>query len=138
MWTRRFSIRSPSYVCQFRRQLTTQPFCAVSTLDLTGQLPEYKSETHSGRLNREAVVDALLASEEFVDFYTLKLAKLLRVQSKIDKNKVTTTPEAARAFHDWLAKQLACWHGLQRDGPKNNYRYWRLVPVWSGNLFHFG
>lgn len=76
------------------------------TLDLTGRLPEYKNENYSVRLNREAVIDSLLASEEFVDFYSLKLAKLLRIQSKIDKNRVTTTPQAARAFHNWLAKQL--------------------------------
>ena len=76
------------------------------TLDITGRLPGNKGEAQPGRLNREAVVDALLASEEFVDFYTLKLAKLLRIQSKIDKNRVTTTPRAARAFHDWLAGQL--------------------------------
>lgn len=80
------------------------------TLDLTGRLPEYLNkvdgEINSDRLNRKAVIDDLLASEEFVDFYTLKLGKLLRIQSKIDKNKATTTPKAARAFHDWLAKQL--------------------------------
>ena len=84
------------------------------SLDLTGRLPEYQSETKStglkGKLkvglNREAAIDKLLASEEFVDFYTLKLAKLLRIQSKGDKNVVATTPKAARAFHDWLAKQL--------------------------------
>ena len=75
------------------------------TLDLTGRLPEYRRETDS-HLNREVVIDELLASEEFVDFYTLKLAKLLRIQSKIDKNLVATTPQAARAFHDWLAQQL--------------------------------
>ena len=76
------------------------------TLDLTGRLPEYQSETHAARLDREAFVDTLLSSEEFVAFYTLKFAKLLRIQSKMDKNRVTTTPEAARAFHDWLARQL--------------------------------
>ncbi len=76
------------------------------TLDLTGRLPESRSQSKLGRLNRETIVDELLSSKEFVDFYTLKLAKLLRIQSKIDKNKVTTTPQAARAFHDWLAKQL--------------------------------
>lgn len=76
------------------------------TLDLAGQLPQTKSGTDADRLNREAVIDELLASDEFVNFYTLKLAKLLRIQSKIDKNKVTTTPQAARAFHDWLAQQL--------------------------------
>ena len=76
------------------------------TLDLTGQLPAYRRKTEVGRLNRGEVVDALLASEEFVDFYTLKLAKLMRIQSKIDKNRVATTPQAARAFHDWLANRL--------------------------------
>ncbi|MCH2182399.1 MAG: DUF1549 and DUF1553 domain-containing protein [Mariniblastus sp.] len=76
------------------------------TLDLTGRLPTSGRATGSEYQNREAMVDELLASEEFVHFYTLKLAKLLRIQSKIDKNKVTTTPEAARAFHDWLASQL--------------------------------
>ncbi len=84
------------------------------TLDLTGRLPEYRSEAHSGRLNRESVVDALLGSEEFVHFYALKFARLLRIQSKIDKNKVTTTPQAARAFHDWLAKQLRDGVGYDR------------------------
>ena len=76
------------------------------TLDLTGRLPEYRNASQTVRLNREAVVDELLASEEFIDFYTMKLAKLLRIQSKIDKNRVATTPEAAYAFHNWLAKQL--------------------------------
>jgi len=76
------------------------------TLDLTGRLPEYRRANQADRLHRGAVVDALLASDAFIDFYTLKLAKLLRIQSKIDKNRVTTTPQAARAFHDWLAQQL--------------------------------
>ena len=84
------------------------------TLDLTGRLPEYRDETDPGRLHRETVVDALLASEEFVDFYTLKLATLLRIQSKIDKNRVTTTPQAARAFHDWLAQQLRDGEGYDQ------------------------
>ena len=83
-----------------------QSFMRRITLDLTGRLPEYRRESDVRHLNREAVVDALLVSEEFVDFHTLKLAKLLRIQSKRDKNLVTTTPQAARAFHDWLAKQL--------------------------------
>ena len=76
------------------------------TLDLTGRLPEYNHESPVPGLDREAIVDKLLSSEEFVDFYTLKLAKLLRIQSKNDKNRVATTTEAARGFHNWIAEQL--------------------------------
>lgn len=76
------------------------------TLDLTGRLPEYNQESRLGGFDRDGVVDKLLSSEAFVEFYTLKLAKLLRVQSKGDKNTVATTPEAARGFHHWIADQL--------------------------------
>ena len=87
-------------------QVSDSTFMRRIALDLTGRLPEYISEPSRLPLNREAAVDDLLASEQFVDFFTLKLAKLLRIQSKIDKNRVTTTPQAALAFHDWLARQL--------------------------------
>jgi hypothetical protein len=76
------------------------------TLDLAGTLPEYRQEREMRELNRETLVDDLLASQAFIDFYALKLAKLLRIHSKVDKNRVNTTPQAARAFHDWLAIQL--------------------------------
>ena len=100
------------------------------TLDLTGQLPAYRRETQAVRLNREAVVDELLASDEYVDFYTLKLAKLLRIQSKIDKNLVTTTPQAARAFHYWLAEQL-------RDGVGYDQMTREIVTA-SGDSSQYG
>ena len=76
------------------------------TLDLTGRLPEHNNELPVPGFDREAIVDKLLSSEEFVDFYTLKLAKLLRIQSKNDKNGVVITTEAARGFHHWIAEQL--------------------------------
>ena len=76
------------------------------TLDLTGRLPTYDPKSRMPGIDREAIVEKLLSSDAFVDFYTLKLAKLLRIQSKGDKNRVTTTPEAARGFHHWIAEQL--------------------------------
>ncbi|MDA7618465.1 DUF1549 and DUF1553 domain-containing protein [Verrucomicrobia bacterium] len=76
------------------------------TLDLTGRLPGYHHASHQQGLDRDGIVDQLLSSEAFVDFYTLKLAKLLRIQSKGDKNTVAATPEAARGFHHWIAMQL--------------------------------
>ncbi|MEM7453111.1 MAG: DUF1553 domain-containing protein [Planctomycetota bacterium] len=76
------------------------------TLDLTGCLPEPASSDETDAANREAIIDELLASDEFVDFYALKLARLLRIRSKGDKNTIATTPQAARAFHSWLVEQL--------------------------------
>ncbi|MEM7473399.1 MAG: DUF1553 domain-containing protein [Planctomycetota bacterium] len=87
-------------------RLDDRSFIRRVTLDLTGRLPDSKSAPEDGVGNREVLVDSLLASEEFVEFYSLKLAKLFRVRSKVDKNSVSTTPKAARAFHDWLAQQL--------------------------------
>ncbi|MEC7980239.1 MAG: DUF1553 domain-containing protein [Planctomycetota bacterium] len=76
------------------------------TLDLTGRLPSLDADLTVAPLNREALVNDLLASEAFIAYYASKLSRLFRIQSKIDKNKVTTTPKAARNFHDWLAEQL--------------------------------
>ena len=87
-------------------QVGDSTFMRRIALDLTGRLPEYLAQPNRLPLNREAIVDDLLVSDQFVDFFTLKFAKLLRIQSKIDKNRVTTTPQAALAFHDWLARQL--------------------------------
>ena len=86
--------------------LDDQSFMRRITLDLTGRLPEPRRQNTTLAIDRERVIDDLLSSEQFVDFYALKLAKLLRIQSKQDKNLVTTTPAAARAFHDYLATSL--------------------------------
>ena len=86
--------------------LDDQSFIRRISLDLTGRLPRYNGKDPTLAVNRESIIDELLRSEEFVDFYALKLAKLLRIHSKQDKNLVTTTPAAARAFHDYLATSL--------------------------------
>ncbi|MDA9857940.1 DUF1549 and DUF1553 domain-containing protein [Rubripirellula sp.] len=86
--------------------IADQAFKRRVSLDLMGRLPAYQRMSDSSRLDREAVIDGILASEEFVEFYTLKFSKLLRIQSKGDKNTVPTEPQAARGFHDWLAEQL--------------------------------
>jgi len=80
------------------------------TLDLTGRLPTVERTksflADSNSTKRKALVDTLLKSDEFVEFWTLTLAKLYRVHSKGDKNTVTVTPQAARAFHNWISDQL--------------------------------
>ena len=100
------------------------------TLDLTGRLPPFRDGTQSGHLDREKLVDQLLASEEFVEFYALKLARLLRIRSKVDKNSVSTTPEAARGFHEWLVQQL-------QDGVGYHQIAWDIITA-SGDSAEYG
>ncbi len=74
-------------------------------LDLTGTLPTPKQlaaflgEARSDR--RAKLVEQLLASSEFVDYWTFRFAKLLRIRSQINQ------PEGAKKFHDWLRAQIA-------------------------------
>ncbi len=80
------------------------------TLDLTGRLPEADPvevflADHSVD-KREVLVDELIGSEEFVEFWTLKLAKLLRIHSQGSKDEITVTPAAARLYHGWLQEQI--------------------------------
>ena len=74
-------------------------------LDLTGTLPTpaqrdaFLKETRNDR--RERLIDQLLASQGFAEYWTFKFAKLLRIRSQ------TKEPQGARKFHDWLHTQIA-------------------------------
>ena len=63
---------SPSYVFP-SLLLPMMRRSSVGSLGLTGRLPPFRDGTQSGHLDREKLVDQLLASEEFVEFYALKL-----------------------------------------------------------------
>lgn len=81
------------------------------TLDLTGRLPEQgRVETvlTSGKLDRAELVDELLASEEFVDYWTYELAKLLRIHPQANNDV------GANAYHQWIAKQLSDHAGFDK------------------------
>jgi len=74
-------------------------------IDLTGRLPS-KDEVRQFLGDRsgdkkERLVDRLLASPEFVDYWTFQFAKLLRVQSK------SMQVEGATALHGWLRERVA-------------------------------
>jgi len=75
------------------------------TLDLTGRLPA--TEMHDVFLNnqgdqkREDLIDRLLESDEFTEYWTLQMAKLLRIRSQ------PTETKGALAYHAWLKKQIA-------------------------------
>lgn len=74
------------------------------TLDLTGRLPAPDAVTaffaDSDTNKRETLVDALLDSNEFNEYWTLQLAKLLRIGAQ-ERNT-----QGAFAYHQWLSEQV--------------------------------
>ena len=75
------------------------------SLDLTGRLPT-PGDVEAFLSNRDddkrhKLVDRLLASEEFTEFWTFKFAKLLRIRSQPQDG------EGALAFHGWLKNRFS-------------------------------
>ena len=74
------------------------------TLDLTGRLPKpEKAKTFladSAPDKRETLLNALLASPEFNQYWTLQFAKLLRIRPQAGDD------QAASAYHGWLSRQI--------------------------------
>ena len=74
------------------------------TLDLTGRIPTpgmvtaFLADTNVNK--REMLVDTLLQSEQFNEYWTLQLAKLLRIGA-VDRNT-----QGAFAYHQWLFDQI--------------------------------
>src|SRR5262249_58617495 len=74
-------------------------------LDLTGRLPS-PDEVHEFAADRRPdkraeLVDRLLRSADFVEYWTYRFAKLLRMQAPGNE------PQAAAAYHAWLRRQIA-------------------------------
>lgn len=74
------------------------------TLDLTGYLPTPSAVTaflaDSDTHKRETLVDRLLQSDEFNAYWTLQLAKLLRIGAQ------ERDTQGAFAYHQWLSEQI--------------------------------
>lgn len=74
------------------------------TLDLTGRLPTPAAVTaflaDPDTNKRETLIDALLDSDEFNEYWTLQLAKLLRIHAEGGNT------QGAFAYHQWLAQQI--------------------------------
>ncbi|MBM3459827.1 MAG: DUF1549 domain-containing protein, partial [Armatimonadetes bacterium] len=76
-------------------------------LDLTGLPPtaeavrQFLADPASTRVKREALVDRLIGSEPFVDYWTNKWADLLQVNRKF------LGSEGAVAFRQWIREQVA-------------------------------
>jgi hypothetical protein len=80
------------------------------TLDLTGRLPTpdrieaYLADRDP--LKRVAMADSLLADEAFVDYWTLRFSKLLRMHA------LPNEPQSLRAYVNWLRGRLASGTGF--------------------------
>ena len=74
------------------------------TLDLTGRLPTVgqaqQFRTADSKVSRSSLVDELLASTEFNQYWTLQFAKLLRIRTQAGDST------AANTYHQWLAQQM--------------------------------
>lgn len=81
-------------------------------LSLVGRLPtpsqviEFQESQANDR--RERVVDTLLASDSFVDYWTFRLSKLLRMHS------LPNEPEAMEAYASWLRNRLRSGAGWDK------------------------
>ncbi len=80
-------------------------FLRRATLSLTGRLPAVQSirefVNNASSDKRSKLVDELLASDEFSEYWTLQLARLLRVRSQ------PQDAQGAQAYHHWLQRQVA-------------------------------
>ncbi len=82
------------------------------TLDLTGRLPlasvadTFASDGSTDK--RASMVESLVSSPAFVDYWTLQMARWLRLHS------LTNEPEAAVVYGRWLRSQIALDVGLDR------------------------
>ncbi|MBC7856942.1 MAG: DUF1553 domain-containing protein [Pirellulaceae bacterium] len=82
------------------------------SLSLTGRLPSsadvesYLADGKSGKFER--LVERLLASEAFVDYWTWRLARQLRVRTLPNDERGT------QAFHGWIREQVQVKTPLER------------------------
>lgn len=76
-------------------------------LDLTGLPPRaidvrrFKSDERDSRIKREEIIEELVGSKEFVDYWANKWADLLQVNRKF------LGKEGAELFRDWIRNELA-------------------------------
>ena len=86
---------------------TDTVWCRRAYLDLAGRIPtleEAQTFAHDGSADkRTALVDRLLASEDFADYWSMRLADLLRVKSEFPIN---LWPNAVYVYHRRIRESL--------------------------------
>ncbi|MCA9084192.1 MAG: DUF1549 domain-containing protein [Planctomycetaceae bacterium] len=92
---------SPSGLC------TDAEFLRRVHLDLTGlppspeQVQAFLNDNRPTREKRDQVIDALVGSPDYVEYWSNKWADLLQVNSKF------LGPEGAKSFRDWIRQQVS-------------------------------
>ena len=129
-WLEHLDVR-PGMLCP------DEVFCRRVYLDLTGTLPTADEAAAfldgKDRLKRRKLVEKLLASTEFADYWAMRWGDLLRIKAEFPIN---LWPNAAQAYHRWVrasivenkpydrfARELLTSSGSNfRVGPVNFYR----------------
>ncbi len=82
-----------------------ETFVRRSTIDTIGRLPTLEETTSfladSAADKRDRYIDQLLASDDFVDYWTYKWSDLLLV------NGTKLRPDAVKAYYQWIRQQVA-------------------------------
>jgi len=106
-------------------------FLRRAYLDVIGTLPtadEARAFLNDPSLNkRRALVDRLLARDEFTDYWAMKWSDLLRIKAEFPVN---LWPNAAQAYHHWLRASI-------RDN-KPYDRFVREMLTSNGSNFRVG
>ena len=91
-------------------------FLRRATVDTIGRLPSVDEArsflADASATRRDALIDRLLASPEFVDYWTYKWSDLLML------NGTRLRPQALKAYYQWVRKQVAGgvpWDRLVRE-----------------------
>lgn len=94
-------------------------FCRRVHLDLTGALPSADVAAKFARdadpAKRDRLIEELLRSPRFTDYWTLQLADLL--QNRKERDHDVRGAKGVRAFHGWLREQIAAnrpWDHIAR------------------------
>jgi hypothetical protein len=122
----------PSEVC------TDLEFIRRVYLDLTGLPPSPKEiqafldDSREMRVKRDEIIDRLIGSADYVDFWANKWADLLQCNSKF------LGSEGAESFHDWIrsevekntpydqfARKILTASGSNRENPAASY--WKIL-----------
>lgn len=97
---------------------TDVEFARRVTLDLTGRIPTVErllAFLNDGSPNkREKLVDELLASDEWVDRWTMFLGDLLRNTERINSQGVVRYAQGRNAFYNWIRASVAANHPWNR------------------------
>jgi hypothetical protein len=104
----------PSPACDDATFLRRAALDATGTLPTPGQVRSFLADTDSAK--RARLVDRLLDSPEFVDYWTLQLCDLL--QNRKERDHDVRGAKGVRAFQAWVRRQVAAnrpWNELARE-----------------------